>query len=116
MRSIWEAGLMLLAIAFVSAASAQSWDEGQEWAEQNDPTSYSECEDEFDGSEAEDACREHVEENYGGSFQGYDCTEDCAGHEAGYQWAEDNGIDDPDDCGGNSTSFVEGCRAYAEEN
>jgi hypothetical protein len=51
----------------------------------------------------------------GTKFHGYDCTVDCSGHEAGYQWAEDHGIDDPEDCGGNSNSFIEGCRAYAEE-
>jgi hypothetical protein len=45
----------------------------------------------------------------------YSCTDDCSGHEAGYNWAEENGIDDPDDCDGNSNSFIEGCRAYAEE-
>lgn len=49
------------------------------------------------------------------TFLGYNCTSDCSGHEAGYQWAEDHSIDDPDDCGGNSESFIEGCRAYAEE-
>ncbi len=49
-------------------------------------------------------------------FHGYRCTDDCSGQEAGYRWAEDHGIDDPDDCGGNSQSFIEGCRAYAEEN
>jgi hypothetical protein len=42
-------------------------------------------------------------------------TQDCSGHEAGYEWAEEHGIDDPDDCSGNSESFIEGCRAYAEE-
>jgi len=52
----------------------------------------------------------------GQTFHGYDCTEDCSGHEAGYDWAEEKGITDPDDCGGNSNSFIEGCRAYAEEN
>lgn len=51
----------------------------------------------------------------GSTFRGYDCTIDCSGHEAGYAWAEEKGIDDPDDCGGNSESFIEGCRAYAEE-
>lgn len=51
-----------------------------------------------------------------GSYAGYGCTVDCSGHEAGYQWAADNGITDPDDCGGKSWSFIEGCRAYAEEN
>lgn len=49
------------------------------------------------------------------TFKGYECTVDCSGHEAGYQWAEEQGIDDPDDCDGNSGSFIEGCRAYAEE-
>lgn len=49
------------------------------------------------------------------SFMGAPCTDDCSGHEAGYQWAEENGIDDPDDCSGNSNSFVEGCKAFAEE-
>jgi hypothetical protein len=50
-----------------------------------------------------------------GKFHGYTCTDDCSGHEAGYQWAEDHEIDDPDNCGGNSESFIEGCRAYADE-
>lgn len=49
------------------------------------------------------------------TFKGYECRVDCSGHEAGYQWAEEKDIDDPDDCGGNSESFIEGCRAYAEE-
>lgn len=49
------------------------------------------------------------------SFMGTPCTDDCSGHEAGHQWAEENGIDDPDNCSGNSNSFVEGCKAYAEE-
>jgi hypothetical protein len=51
-----------------------------------------------------------------GEFHGYTCTEDCSGHEAGYAWAEEHDITDPDQCGGNSESFIEGCRAYAEEN
>ena len=54
-------------------------------------------------------------EGEAGSYAGYGCTVDCSGHEAGYDWAAENGIDDPDSCGGNSWSFVEGCRAYAEE-
>lgn len=49
------------------------------------------------------------------TFAGYPCTNDCSGHEAGYEWAEENNISDPDDCDGNSESFIEGCRAYAEE-
>lgn len=48
-------------------------------------------------------------------FKGYTCTIDCSGHEAGYDWAEDHDINDPDDCTGNSESFIEGCRAYTEE-
>ena len=51
-----------------------------------------------------------------GSYAGYGCTVDCSGHEAGYEWAAERDITDPDDCGGNSWSFIEGCRAYAEEN
>ena len=49
------------------------------------------------------------------TFHGYACTIDCSGHEAGYKWAEEHGITDPDDCSGNSQSFIEGCKAYAEE-
>lgn len=49
------------------------------------------------------------------TFMGYSCTDNCSGHEAGYNWAEENEIDDPDKCGGNSSSFIEGCQAYAEE-
>lgn len=49
-------------------------------------------------------------------FHGDPCTEDCSGHEAGYEWASEKGITDPYDCDGNSNSFIEGCRAYAEEN
>jgi hypothetical protein len=50
-----------------------------------------------------------------GSVKGYDCTKDCGGHNAGYAWAEEKGITDPDQCGGKSWSFIEGCRAYAEQ-
>lgn len=51
----------------------------------------------------------------GNHFAGYACTSDCSGHEAGYQWAEENDISDADDCDGNSESFIEGCKAYANE-
>ena len=50
-----------------------------------------------------------------GTFAGKGCTVDCSGHDAGYAWAEEHDITDPDQCGGKSWSFVEGCRAYAEE-
>lgn len=49
------------------------------------------------------------------TFEGYECTVDCSGHEAGYEWAERNGISDADDCSGNSNSFIEGCRAWADQ-
>jgi len=59
----------------------------------------------------------------GGSYGDYvashgtdDCTQDCSGHEAGYQWAGDNNITNADDCSGSSDSFVEGCKAYVEDN
>jgi len=45
----------------------------------------------------------------------WECTGDCSGHNAGYEWAEEKGISDPEDCGGNSSSFIEGCEAYANE-
>jgi len=48
-------------------------------------------------------------------FHGYPCTVDCSGHRAGYEWAERKGVADPDSCSGNSNSFIEGCRAWAEE-
>jgi hypothetical protein len=50
-----------------------------------------------------------------GDFEGQGCTQDCGGHEAGYAWAEEKGITDPDHCGGKSWSFIEGCKAYAEQ-
>lgn len=62
-----------------------------------------------------DERRDELDGEYG-SYAGYGCTVDCSGHEAGYNWAADNGITDPASCGGNSWSFIEGCRAYAEEN
>lgn len=76
------------------------------------------CEDldlDGDGLACESRPSEEVLE-YNGTFKGYECEGDCSGHEAGYEWAEDKGITNPDDCGGNSYSFIEGCRAYAEEN
>ena len=50
-----------------------------------------------------------------GTFHGYACSTDCSGHKAGYAWAERKGITSPDDCGGKSQSFIEGCKAYAED-
>lgn len=51
----------------------------------------------------------------GWEARGHPCTSDCSGREAGYRWAEERGLDDANDCGGESASFVEGCRAFVEE-
>lgn len=49
------------------------------------------------------------------TFGAYECTGDCSGHAAGYEWAEQNGIEAPEDCGGSSSSFIEGCEEYAND-
>ncbi len=92
--------------------------DGYSWAENNDVSSFDECQDQFGTSYEEDECNRYVQENYSGynTFHGDDCTEDCSGHEAGYSWAEENDISDEYDCDGNSNSFNEGCASYVEEN
>jgi len=50
------------------------------------------------------------------TFYGYECIGDCDGHQAGWDWAEKKGIYNASDCGGKSVSFIEGCRAYANNN
>jgi hypothetical protein len=43
------------------------------------------------------------------------CASDCA-TQLGYQWARTHEIVDADDCNGSeSAAFIEGCRAYAED-
>lgn len=93
-------------------------EDGYEWAENNDVSSFDDCQDQFGTGYEEDECNRYVQENYSGynSFNGYECTEDCSGHEAGYSWAENNDIYDESDCGGNSNSFIEGCISYVEDN
>lgn len=93
-------------------------DDGYAWAENNEISSFDECQDQFGTSYEEDECNRYVKENYSGSstYNGYECTEDCSGHEAGYNWAEENDISDEYDCDGNSNSFNEGCTSYVEEN
>jgi hypothetical protein len=93
-------------------------EDGYTWAEDNDASTFEECQDEFGTSYEEDGCNRYVKENYSGygTFNGYECTEDCSGHEAGYDWAEENDISDEYDCDGNSDSFNEGCVSYVEEN
>jgi hypothetical protein len=90
-----------------SASVYPVYNDGYEWAEDNDVSSFEECQDEFGTSYEEDECNRYVKENYSGynTFSGYDCTEDCSGHEAGYNWAEENYISDEYDCDGNSNSF-----------
>lgn len=92
--------------------------DGYSWAEENDISSFDDCQDQFGTSYEEDECNRYVKENYTDSsyFGEYECTEDCSGHEAGYSWAEENDISDESDCGGNSNSFIEGCISYVEEN
>lgn len=70
----------------------------------------------YDSSYPSDSSENLWEDTSGGTFHGYECTDDCSGHEAGYEWAEDNDIADEADCDGNSNSFNEGCQAYVEEN
>ncbi len=97
-----------------------SYDDGYDWAENDDIRDFSECDYQFGaGTYAEEGCNDYVQENtYDTSptFNGYGCTEDCGGHEAGYAWAEENYITDTYDCDGNSDSFIEGCISYVEEN
>jgi hypothetical protein len=92
--------------------------DGYLWAEENNVSSFSDCQDQFGTSSEEDECNQYVKEQYSSSssFNGYECTEDCSGHEAGYSWAEENGISDEGECGGNSDSFIEGCISYVENN
>ena len=92
--------------------------DGYIWAEDNNISSFGECQTQFGTGYEEDECNRYVKENYSeqDSFNGYECTEDCSGHEAGYNWAEENGIYDEYECDGNSNSFNEGCISYVEEN
>ncbi len=66
--------------------------------------------------DSDESTAEADDEDSDKEFHGYRCTVDCSGHEAGYNWAEAHDIHDPDDCGSKSESFIEGCRAWAEEN
>lgn len=79
------------------------------------PRAVAHLEDDDETDTDETAYDEESEDN-AEEFHGYRCTVDCSGHEAGYRWAEEHDIRDPEDCGGKSQSFIEGCRAWAEEN
>jgi len=104
--------------SFDESFTLDSFDDGYDWAADNDIDNFDDCQYEFGTSDAEDGCNGYVKENYSGynTFYGYDCTEDCSGHQVGYDWAENNDISDIYDCDGNSQSFIEGCEAYVYEN
>lgn len=67
----------------------------------------------------EDATADAVADLGASSYQyevgSYACTEDCSGHDAGWEWAAQNDVTDASDCYGQSTSFEEGCVAFADE-
>lgn len=105
MRATWA----LAALLVLAACSESDELTDEEAMAYEDEEFAGETYDEFDE-------RRDELEGEAGSYAGYGCTVDCSGHEAGYNWAAENGITDPDSCGGNSWSFIEGCRAYAEEN
>ncbi len=52
---------------------------------------------------------------YTGQVGSVGCTVDCSGHDAGYEWAQEHDVTDESECGGSSSSFIEGCEAYAQE-
>lgn len=90
---------------------------GQEPSEAKEDVSVSVEADEEKGGETYeqyDNRRDALDGSHG-EFEGQGCTQDCGGHEAGYAWAEEKGITDPENCGGKSWSFIEGCKAYAEQ-
>ncbi len=100
----WRLSVLTAALLALSACGGSAEEEYEDTGEEIAGETYGEY----------DARRD----SYGGergSYAGQGCTVDCSGHEAGYAWAQERGITDPDDCGGNSWSFIEGCRAYAEE-
>ena len=77
-------------------------------------SSYSSNEDPPESARPEQSTETGSDNSF--EFHGYECTVDCSGHQAGYDWAEQHDIDDEDDCGGNSESFIEGCKAFVQEN
>ena len=90
------------------------------WNKDGDPRVFFEGNEDFFCGDHLELCK-HCSDKPGeqdnkDSFHGYRCTQDCSGHEAGYEWAARKGITDSNDCGGNSQSFIEGCKAYADEN
>jgi len=104
-----RAPILLSALMVLAACSETAELTDEEAMAYEDEEFAGETYDEFDE-------RRDELEGEAGSYAGYGCTVDCSGHEAGYDWAAENGITDPNSCGGNSWSFIEGCRAYAEEN
>jgi hypothetical protein len=44
------------------------------------------------------------------------CSEGCPTFDEGYEWARANGIASEFECDGRSLTFIEGCRAYVDDN
>jgi hypothetical protein len=44
------------------------------------------------------------------------CSEGCPAFDEGYQWAQGNGIASEFECDGRPLSFIDGCRAYVDDN
>lgn len=115
-------GLLLISLVLAACSSGgpdsseEAEGEADYYADQEDDVAPSEDESRGGETYSEFDARRDDYDGDRGSFGGYGCTQDCSGHEAGYSWAEAKGITDPDQCGGKSWSFIEGCRAYAEEN
>jgi len=87
-------------------------DAREEAAEQARQETYAERGAESDGTAAE---MSHVDASNVEDSGNYVCTDDCSGHEAGFNWGQENDIQDAGDCDGYSTSFIEGCEAFAQE-
>jgi cytoskeletal protein RodZ len=115
--------LLLVLVGFPACASRQTAQPTQPPKATPSPTPIARTESSEDDSssseedtQAEDQSSDDDSDAEAKDFHGYRCKADCSGHEAGYRWAEEHDIDDPDKCGGKSQSFIEGCRAWAEEN
>ncbi len=105
---------LILVAAFLPIAMSacggfsESGGSGYRYADEAPP------EAEFDEDAARDRAVDDLSfESYSSVGQPYGCTDDCSGHEAGFEWAKENGVTDGS-CYGDSTSFTEGCQAYAD--
>jgi len=112
------ARLVFISAFFITPAIAD-YQVGYQWAVENNPESFSKCQEQFGISEEEDGCNDYVQETLESApkkFGPYNCNEGCNGYEAGYQWAEENSITDVYDCDSSSSAFTEGCQSFVKEN